>query len=263
MKTRNREINIFNLSMLDVIAGAMGAFLILMVILFPYFKKNAQFLADIQRLKEQITQQSTQIEQQKQELEQAKQENAKLKEEIDNAIQFALLGITTKARSFVVLIDLSGSMKAYGDPMLRTMDQLIAPMKDQNRWQIVGYQGGSGGAQLHRWQAAPQMASMTGSSKIQAHQFVAGLVQKFDGGTPTHDALVESLQYDAEAIILITDGAPDGNAGDIVRDITSRNAGKREIHCVALGDYRSKPELTAFLEALATANGGGFLGVAN
>ena len=40
MKPRNREINIFNLSMLDVISGAMGAFLIVMVILLPYYKKE-------------------------------------------------------------------------------------------------------------------------------------------------------------------------------------------------------------------------------
>lgn len=41
MKRRNREINIFNLSMLDVICGAMGAFLIIMVILLPYYKKES------------------------------------------------------------------------------------------------------------------------------------------------------------------------------------------------------------------------------
>lgn len=40
MKPHNREINIFNLSMLDVISGAMGAFLIIMVILLPYYKKE-------------------------------------------------------------------------------------------------------------------------------------------------------------------------------------------------------------------------------
>lgn len=41
MKRRNREINIFNLSMLDVISGAMGAFLIIMVVLLPYYKKES------------------------------------------------------------------------------------------------------------------------------------------------------------------------------------------------------------------------------
>ncbi len=41
MKPRNREINIFNLSMLDVICGALGAFLILMVVMMPYYKKDS------------------------------------------------------------------------------------------------------------------------------------------------------------------------------------------------------------------------------
>lgn len=40
MKRRNREINIFSLSILDMISGAMGAFLIIMVILLPYYKKD-------------------------------------------------------------------------------------------------------------------------------------------------------------------------------------------------------------------------------
>jgi len=41
MKPRNRDINIFNLSMLDVISGALGAFLIIMIVLFPYYKKES------------------------------------------------------------------------------------------------------------------------------------------------------------------------------------------------------------------------------
>ncbi len=40
MRTKQRELNIFNLSFLDVIAGAMGAFLIVMVVLIPYYKKD-------------------------------------------------------------------------------------------------------------------------------------------------------------------------------------------------------------------------------
>ena len=41
MKPRNREINIFNLSMLDVIAGALGAFLILFLVLAPYYENTS------------------------------------------------------------------------------------------------------------------------------------------------------------------------------------------------------------------------------
>jgi len=41
MKRHNRDINVFNLSMLDVISGGMGAFLMIMVILLPYYKKES------------------------------------------------------------------------------------------------------------------------------------------------------------------------------------------------------------------------------
>ena len=40
MRRHNREISTLSLSMLDVIAGAMAAFLILMVILLPYYGKE-------------------------------------------------------------------------------------------------------------------------------------------------------------------------------------------------------------------------------
>ncbi len=39
MKPRNREINIFNMSLLDVLCGALGAFCFLMLALFPYYTK--------------------------------------------------------------------------------------------------------------------------------------------------------------------------------------------------------------------------------
>ena len=40
MRPRHREISTLSLSMLDVIAGAMAAFLILVVILLPYYGKE-------------------------------------------------------------------------------------------------------------------------------------------------------------------------------------------------------------------------------
>jgi len=86
MKPRNREINIFNLSMLDVISGAMGAFLIIMVVLFPFYKKESidyqkmiqesnNQLADVQRQiieqQQQLIERQQQSQQQQQELQQA------------------------------------------------------------------------------------------------------------------------------------------------------------------------------------------------
>ena len=40
MKSRNREINIFNMSLLDILCGALGAFCFLALTLFPYYGAN-------------------------------------------------------------------------------------------------------------------------------------------------------------------------------------------------------------------------------
>ncbi len=39
MRARNREINIFNMSLLDILCGALGAFCFMMLTLFPYYSK--------------------------------------------------------------------------------------------------------------------------------------------------------------------------------------------------------------------------------
>ena len=48
MKRFNREISVFNMSMLDVITGALGAFLMIMIILLPHYKRDtSDLLAEI------------------------------------------------------------------------------------------------------------------------------------------------------------------------------------------------------------------------
>jgi uncharacterized protein YfaP (DUF2135 family) len=55
MRPRNREINIFNLSMLDVICGSLGTFILLMIILLPYYKKdNINYQQEIQQIQQQL-----------------------------------------------------------------------------------------------------------------------------------------------------------------------------------------------------------------
>ncbi len=40
MKPRNREINIFNMSLLDILCGALGTFCFLMLVLFPFYNQD-------------------------------------------------------------------------------------------------------------------------------------------------------------------------------------------------------------------------------
>src|SRR6478735_8281284 len=38
MRARPREVNIFNMSLLDILCGALGAFCFMMLVLLPYYK---------------------------------------------------------------------------------------------------------------------------------------------------------------------------------------------------------------------------------
>src|SRR5207237_77329 len=38
MRARQREVNIFNMSLLDILCGALGAFCFMMLVLLPYYR---------------------------------------------------------------------------------------------------------------------------------------------------------------------------------------------------------------------------------
>ena len=81
MKRRNREINVFNMSMLDLISGALGAVILLMLITLPYYKKEAR---DFQSTISQIRQE---LEAERSALAETQQENSALQEQIEQRQQ--------------------------------------------------------------------------------------------------------------------------------------------------------------------------------
>ncbi len=48
MRRPSRELNIFSLSALDLFASAMGAFILITVVLFPYYLKTARTPVEIE-----------------------------------------------------------------------------------------------------------------------------------------------------------------------------------------------------------------------
>ncbi len=49
MRRSNREVNIFNMSLLDILCGALGAFCFMMLVLFPYWKPAGAKAEDIEK----------------------------------------------------------------------------------------------------------------------------------------------------------------------------------------------------------------------
>ena len=287
MRRPSRNIEIFSLSALDLFACALGAFIIITILLFPFYQKTLPLIQQVSALTSQLNaaqaaaqDQSNQIDTLKGQLQQAQAQAAdvgKLQAQVQ-ALQrqlaqqaatpqprpqpsrFVILGIDPRVKSYVILIDMSGSIAQvrWQSRVLNTFASIIKDMDASYSIQVIGFQGDGGQIRLPQWQQGNQLASLTPQNKAEATGFVQSLMSRVDGGTPTFAALRAALEYNAEAIILVSDGAPtpDGSAPQVVSEITRLNAGRKIIHCVAVGNFTTDTRFIDFLTQLAERNNG-------
>jgi von Willebrand factor type A domain len=253
MHRPRREFSVFSLAAIDLFCSAMGAFMIISIILTPYFR-NQQNQAP-------------------------QQEISKLKEQLSRSSALALFGIVTHAKSVAVVVDLSGSIDALDNiqprdpknkdfrPQVRKVcGTIIEGMTAAQMLQMIGFHSPKGQIDIPFWQNAP--APMDAAGQNGAKAFVEQLLKNVAGGTPTRQALRQALGQNVEAIFLITDGIPNEGeregpdlCDEIVKDITAQNGGRKEIHCIGVGMYNSEPYCVEFLERLSKQNRGQFLGM--
>lgn len=314
MKRRSRELVIFSMSALDLFASALGAFILVTIVLLPYYLKHEDVVRDNNKMRQQISEMEKTAEKSASELEQAKKEIQKLKQDAQNAgalaaklkeaqqraaaaesnaaeaeaaeadskdalkkaesevkrrVKFALLGLATNAQTFVIVMDMSGSMNRFRNITLQTMQKILEPMSEKEKVGIIGFHAPGTQVfytiQLPRWPGSGAIAPMSQPNKNIAMSFVRDMMRRVDGGTPTMDGLLTALQYDVDAIILMSDGqptVPNRNWRRVIQTVTQRNRGQKEIHTVAIGNFYERPTFVTFLSQLARANRGKFTGVA-
>lgn len=296
-RNKRKELNIFTMSALDLFASALGAFVLIAVIALPYYLNVNQTdivksqKEEIAKLKQSIAALNIKVANSIEEKNQCKKNNKKISRQIDNlglknqtlqstiqkqsaeitslkaqlknSIKFSLLGISTKATSFTIVVDMSGSIESYKKTLTQTIKRLIQPMKDKCKIQIIGYNGTNKTANIISWNTPYNSKLYTSGMSRSIDNFIKKIIMNLGGDTPTKEALKEALKYDNEAIILLTDGEPNGDPDRIVDEITKLNNGRHEIHTIAIGDYVKEKKLTEFLINLSSRNAGGFMGVAS
>lgn len=305
MRIPERETAVFSTSAIDLFASALGAFILLVMLLFPYYQNagtdeafsQTEAIMEQRRLAagrtEEMMSSAEELQSELQRLERANEgmeESISLKRQqlaslerqiaevpvpepspvpepepepvaIEYGVEFSILGLATEARSFVILIDMSGSMINYSDLMIRAVKDLLAPLDERNEFAIVGYQGNPQHV-LWRFPASSSLVRATPDNLREAQEFTESLSRRFFGSTPTFFALQSALEYPAQAIILMSDGEPNSPPGFIIESISSLNQFRQtEIHTVAIGDYTHNRSLVLFLQSLSRLNNGDFVGV--
>lgn len=307
MRTPDRETAVFSTSAIDLFASALGAFILLVMLLFPYYRhagpddsfartqdimekrrlaseqlqdlqaRQDELQSDLDELTEANQGREQQISRLRKQLMDVNNQLASLPVEVTEpvdiitpepepkalkpGVEFSILGLATKAKSFVIVVDMSGSMLQYEKLMIDSVLEILKPLNETNQFAIVGYHGNPQPV-LWSFPTGNRLVPATEENLDLARSFTQSLVRKFVGSTPTHFALQAALEYPASAVILMSDGEPNTPPGFIIQNITQLNQFRRtEIHSVAIGQYTHNRNLVLFMQTLARLNGGDFVGV--
>lgn len=307
MRTPDRDTSVFTTSAIDLFASALGAFILLMMLLFPYYQnagrddsfsrtldivekrrlaagETENLEAEQKKMQEELKSLSERNQARAQRLAQLESELADVNEQIAelsiplpppealqapepapvsiaDGVEFSILGLASESKSFVIVVDMSGSMINYQDLMIESVLDILEPLNESNTFAIVGYQG-TPEPELWQFPGNGQLLQATPENLRQAQEFTRGLARKFFGSTPTHFALQAALEYPTSAVILMSDGEPNSPPGFIIENISTANQFRQtELHTVAIGDYTHNRNLVLFLQTLSRLNNGDFVGV--
>lgn len=307
MRIPDRDTTVFTTSAIDLFASALGAFILLVMLLFPYYRHagpddsyaRTQDIMEKRRLAagelEDVKARRQSLQSELDELTEANQGREKSISRIRNqlmdirnqlaaipsdvtepveeinpdpepkalteGVEFSILGLATTAKSFVIVVDMSGSMLQYENLMIESVLEILKPLDASHQFAIIGYHGNPQPV-LWSFPSDSGLVPATGENLQLANSFTRSLVRKFVGSTPTHFALQAALEYPASAVILMSDGEPNTPPGFIIENITQLNQFRRtEIHTVAIGEYTHNRNLVLFMQTLARLNGGDFVGV--
>lgn len=184
------------------------------------------------------------------------QEQDRLAREGD--VRQELLGLTGEMGNAVFLMDRSQTMGESGRwaEAVSTLKTWLQHLPVQNA-AVIAF----GGGQLEAFPSRDY-------ARRSAGEFTSVLAEldglETGGATNTHEAIEQAFRYDdLDAVILFTDGRPDGKYG--AKDVLELVENLREfrpnvkLHVIGVGDYFDGP-MKRFLLGLREAGGGKFIG---
>ncbi len=129
MKIRNRELNIFSMSALDLFASALGAFIILAVVALPFFPNtslfsDAELQARLEEAETTIGKLESSLEQTRSQRDKAEEQAADL-EQRNQELSEELSHIRVEDMDLVILIDVTGSMGESVEGLKKEIQNLI------------------------------------------------------------------------------------------------------------------------------------------
>ena len=180
MRSRRRDISVFSISALDLFAAALGAFILIVLVLFPYYRlggtdvsfeeledlvkkrrevassaqtetsKIRSIRAEIRLLEKQYKSTEDNISIIEEKILEVLQQTADVEipdpppipkpipeaeptpippRSIGQGVEFSILGLGTDKKKIVIVVDMSGSMRAHSSNVVSALEEIMGQMK--------------------------------------------------------------------------------------------------------------------------------------
>lgn len=267
---KRRPIELFSISFLDILSGALGAVIILYVALpknkTPVIEepKPIDRTLEVEALQSKVEELQKQTRSLEAQLAEATRPVPKEPVGVDMDIGFKFRG-----KRIVFIIDTSYSM-TQEDRMGQVkagLKMLLTALPNTYKVEIIQFPWGERAPFKALWGG---LRDTDTTHKYQAFEFIYSM-RPF-GGTPTRDVLNHVLTHyrDISDIVLLTDGAPSlhnsnkkDDIHDILKSVKEANKSKIQINTIGVGENfirdRSSDQYQ-FLSLLSDYNGGFFVG---
>jgi hypothetical protein len=275
---KRRQIELFSISFLDLLSGALGAVIILYVAL-PKNKINEIPKEDVVKeiLKKDLAISREEIASLRRELEETQAKSlaltlAKIEKPPEVLVEGGIdadIGFKFKGKNIVFIIDTSYSMTEE-DRMTQVkagLKMLLQSLPSAYKVEVIQFPLGERAPFRSMWGVTKEFQGM---NRLDTFDFIYSL--RPSGGTPTRDTLLFVLKnYEGISdIVLLTDGAPtyhNSNQKDdifeILRLVRETNKTKIQINTIGVGAnfLSDKTSLQyKFLSLLSSENNGFFVG---
>ncbi len=241
------------MSAIDLFASAMGAFLIITIVLMPDYRKEViaegdstlleRLLAESEDALEDIDAQKSEAQSRRafaeQELAELMAQASRLRNDVEDAeqqllarydpppppepaedispedeVSFRFLGLKTDQRRFLLIVDLNRFLEPHADLMARTVSRTLDSLRDPHEFAILAFNQQDQGPVFLRWPADGRLVNATGTNLAQARRFLTTLEGRYVGSSPILGALQAGLASDADALVLFSDGLPNPSYND-------------------------------------------------
>ncbi len=267
---KRRQIELFSLSFLDLISGALGA----VIILYVAIPKSKQQVQEAPK----VVDRSLEVASLKSKLEELQKKNQTLQSQLAEASKPVVkqpggidmdVGFKFRGKKIVFIIDTSYSM-TQEDRMGQVkagLKMLLTALPNTYQVELVQFPYGDRAPYKALWGGLKETDT---AHKLEAFEYIYSL--KPYGGTPTRDVLKHVLSHYSEVsdIVLLTDGAPSlhnsnkqDDFHDILKLVREMNKNKIQINSIGVGLSFIRNQTSdqyQFLSLLSDYNGGFFVG---